>query len=143
MKKIRGEIILKRKSNKLSKYLWFLDIFPVFYKFLHYFFFYLSILTFFTQFHAKIEIFSALRAICDTFYTTLFKTLKKFSLSFVKRHEDFILCWREKNRKEISMFLILWGGKNWNFGPKYLTLVRNFWSEIQVSEIFGNWCIAL
>ena len=56
------EIELERNSNKLSRYLWFKCIFPVFYEFLPYSSSHLSISISFTQFHAEHwKIFEALR----------------------------------------------------------------------------------
>ena len=52
-RKNREEIQFQRKSKKLTMFMSFMDIFPVFDEFLPYFSSYLSHLMFFTQFHAK------------------------------------------------------------------------------------------
>ena len=62
-KKNREEIQFQRKSKKLTMFMSFMDIFPVFYEFLTYFSSYLTNLAFLHNLMLKIENFSAPRAI--------------------------------------------------------------------------------
>ena len=86
----------------------FMDIFPVFDEFLPYVSSYLSKLTFLHNLISKI--FSAHRAICD------------FVLPFEICREEFYQCLREKTGMKLA-YLRFQEGKNWNFWPKYLTLI--------------------
>ena len=103
-----------------------MDNFPVFDEFLPNFFYCLSILTFFTRFHAKNEKnFGALRHLqhlSKQFCLTNWKNFRGFA-PFARCHEDFICCWREKQRRNEYIFVTR-GGQNLSFWPKYLPLIK-------------------
>ena len=148
-RKNREEIQFQRKSKKLTMFMSFIDIFPVFDEFLPYFSSYLSHLMFFTQFHAKywkifgaprhlrlyfVQFclkngkFSALRAIWGFILPKFCKKRKIFGAS---RHFKYVMkifnCTGVKKQGRNWHVLFPGGGKNWNFWPKYLPLFLPSW----------------
>ena len=134
-RKNREEIQFQKKSKKLTMFMSFMDIFPVFDEFLPYFSSYLSHLMFFTQFHAKYwKIFGASRHLRLYFVQFCVKNgnFRRFAPSealfcpmFCKKRKYVMKIFNGNGVKKQgrNWYVFVWGGgKNWNFWPKYLSL---------------------